>query len=105
LFKSDAPSCHACNADPLFQWSRLATPQEAERQKAEIFQMQGRVLSDEEIAQRYGPLRVAMAGCVEHHLGNDPENPDSGLELRAVLHDSGCQGHGACGCDTGGDCP
>lgn len=98
MHKSDVPACHACSAPPLYQWSRLATAAEAASQKADIFRLQGRVLSDEDIAQRYGPLRVAVSGCADHHLGDDPQDPDSGMKLRALLHNADCEGHSACGC-------
>ena len=100
MYPSDAPACHACGADPHFQWSRAATAEEAEQQKAEIFRLQGRELADAEIAERYGPLRVAVTGCAEHHLGAAADDPDSGLDRRALLHDADCAGHGVCVCES-----
>lgn len=87
---SDLPGCHGCGAVPVFQWSRLAGEEEAESQRREIATVQGRVLSDEEVAARYGPLRVAVTGCAEHDLGS--------ADARALLHVAECAGHGACGC-------
>lgn len=87
---SDAPRCHVCGGVPVFQWSRLANEQEAEAQRAQLAVLQGRVLSDEEIAAKYGPLRVAVTGCVEHDLGDG--------ELRALVHEADCRGHEACWC-------
>jgi hypothetical protein len=80
---------------------RLADAQEAGAQRAGIAVLQGRVLSEQEIAVKYGPLRVSVTGCVEHHLGDDPADSDSGLDRRALLHDADCGGHGACGCTAG----
>jgi hypothetical protein len=100
MHPSDAPACHACGAPPLYQWSRRASTAEAARQKVEIARLQGRELSDTEIAERYGPLCVAVTGCAEHHLGGDPAEPDSGMDRRALLHDADCAGHGACECGT-----
>lgn len=97
---SDLPGCHRCGGLPAFQWARKATEAEAEAQKLEISFLQGRELSDEEIAARYGPLRVAVTGCAEHHLGGAPDDADSGLDRRALLHSTNCGGHGRCGCDT-----
>lgn len=97
MYVSDVPACHVCDAPAVFQWMRLANPLEAAEQRHQITQMQGRVLADEEIAQRYGPLRVAVAGCAEHHLGAG--DADSGLERRALVHGTGCSGHGACACE------
>jgi len=94
---SDAPGCHRCGEQPLFQWSRLATEQEAAAQRAEITTLQGRELTEVEIATRYGPLRVAVTGCADHHLG-DESDAESGLERRALLHAADCGGHGTCGC-------
>lgn len=94
---SDAPMCHRCGGAPAFQWSRLANEQEAAAQRAEITAMQGRELSNEEIEARYGPLRVAVTGCVEHHLG-DGIGEHYGLDQRALLHAADCGGHGACAC-------
>jgi hypothetical protein len=98
MFPTDAPQCHACGSAPRFQWARLATPEEAAEQRREITILQGRALDDAEIAMRYGPLRTAVTGCTGHHLGGDPGDPDSGLDLRALLHDADCRGHGACQC-------
>lgn len=97
---TNAPTCHRCGAPPKYQWARLAGPEESAAQRAEIAALQGRELTDEEVAQRYGPLRAAVTGCAQHHLGNDPDDPDSGLELRALLHQSACAGHGECGCSA-----
>lgn len=96
MYQTDAPDCHACGALPAFQWSRLASADEAGRQKSEIARLQGRVLTDAEIAARYGPLRMAVTGCAEHGLGDG----DEGAERRALLHDAACGGHGACACDA-----
>lgn len=95
---SDAPNCHRCGSSPVFQWTRRATAEESAAQRAEIAVLQGRKLTDDEIAARYGPLRVAVTGCVQHHLGDDPNEPDSGLELQALLHQAACTGHRECGC-------
>ena len=96
--KSDLPGCHRCGARPVFQWTRLADADEAATQADHIAVMQGRHLDGDEIAARYGPLRVAVAGCAEHHLGADASDPDGGGDRRALLHDAGCGGHGACEC-------
>lgn len=98
MYQTDAPGCHRCGAPPLFQWVRLAAGVEIEQQKLQIGQLQGRRLDDEEIAQRYGPLRVAVTGCADHHLGMDTADPDSGLDLRALVHRSDCGGHYECRC-------
>ncbi|TMC49291.1 MAG: hypothetical protein E6J20_18115 [Chloroflexi bacterium] len=99
MHQTDAPGCHACGTPPLFQWTRLATATEAEKQKAEIARLQGRELTDAEIAARYGPLRIALTGCAAHHLGDVAGDADSGLDRRALLHAADCGGHGACVCD------
>lgn len=96
MFVSDAPTCHVCAGPAVFQWTRLADPLEAAAQRHQITQMQGRALSDEEIEQRYGLLRVAVTGCAEHHLGDG--DADSGMNRRALVHGVDCGGHGACEC-------
>ncbi len=101
MFPTDAPNCHRCGQPPTFQWTRLATPAEAETQKADIARLQGRHLTDEAIANRYGPLRVAVTGCTAHHLGDTAADPDSGLDRRALLHQPSCEGHGLCACSEG----
>lgn len=98
---TDLPGCHRCGGAPLFQWTQLANPHEAESQKAEIFQLHGRELSDHEIAARYGPLRIAVTGCAEHHLGTDPEDEHSSADARALTHEADCGGHGSCVCTSG----
>lgn len=95
---SSAPDCHRCGSQPTYQWARLATEEEAAAQRLEIARFQGRALSSEEIAVKYGPLRVAVTGCIDHHLGDNPNNADSGLDRRALLHDTHCSGHGDCTC-------
>jgi hypothetical protein len=96
---SDLPGCHRCGGDPLYQWTRRATADEAASQRREIARLQGRDLSDGEIAARYGPLRTAVAGCVEHHLGDDSGLVYTGESRRALLHDEYCAGHGSCECE------
>jgi hypothetical protein len=93
---SNLPGCHTCGVTPMFQWTRLATPKEAEAQRQEITVLQGgRELSDEEIAQRYGPLRTAVTGCGLHSFDTkDDYRPG----LRAILHAADCAGHGSCAC-------
>ena len=93
--KSDLPGCHACGAAPVFQWARLATEEEAAVQRENITQMQGRELSDDVIAVKYGPLRTSVTGCAEHHLGLDGSD---GADRRVLLHDAACLGHGMCAC-------
>lgn len=88
---SDLPQCHVCGGAPVFQWSRLATAEEAAVQRSEIAVLQGRDLSDEEVATKYGPLRTAVTGCADHGLDEDGT-------LRAMLHAADCAGHGACAC-------
>ena len=99
MHPSDAPPCHICGAEPRHQWIRYATVAEAELRAAEITQLQGRMLAVAEIEQRYGPAVVSVTGCAVHHLGDDPDDPDSGLERRALVHDADCAGHGECACD------
>lgn len=96
---TDAPACHVCGAPPLYQWLRRATPEESAQRRAEVLLLQGRALTDDEIEQRYGPAVAAVTGCAEHHLGEDPDDPDSGMNRRALLHDVGCEGHGECTCE------
>lgn len=91
---SDLPGCHRCGADPVFQWVREATDAEAAGQRGSIAAMHGRVLSDEEIGQRYGPLREAVTGCADHCLGAGA----AGEDRRALLHGADCGGDGACMC-------
>lgn len=88
---SDLPGCHVCGEPPVHQWTRLATEQEAAAQREEIATLQGRTLTDDEIAAKYGPLRTAVTGCAEHGLDEDGT-------LRTLLHDADCAGHGACAC-------
>lgn len=108
MYPSDGPDCHACGAAPQFQWTRRATAEEAAVQKREIAELQGRVLTDAEIAERYGPLRVAVTGCVVHYLAPEPADDSdeaaaqaaqAGVERRALLHEADCGGHGVCACE------
>lgn len=88
---SDLPGCHLCGGPPVYQWMRRATADEAAARRAEIAVLQGRELPDDLVEARYGPARTAVAGCADHHLGEDGD-------LRTLLHDADCAGHGACAC-------
>jgi hypothetical protein len=90
--RNDVHGCHRCGGTPAFQWTRLATDEEATSQRAEIAVLQDRPLSDEEIVLKYGPLRIAVYGCAEHDLGD--------INLRTLVHAARCQGHGSCACDS-----
>lgn len=104
---TDLPGCHRCGGAPLFQWARRATAEEAARQRDQLAALHGRELSDAEIETIHGPLREAVTGCAEHHLGLAPEDDSAETELdafeagavrRTLLHDTDCGGHGDCRC-------
>lgn len=105
---TDAPACHICGAPPLYQWRRRATPEESAQRRTEVSLLQGRVLTDVEIEQRYGPAVTAVTGCAVHHLAPEPGDgtpgaaaaaEQAGTDRRALLHDVDCGGHGGCVCD------
>ena len=96
---SNLPACHRCGGTPAFQWPRKATEAEAAAQRAEWARLQGgRQLPEEELLRRYGPPQMPVTGCAVHHLGDDPDDPDSGLDRRALMHAADCGGHGVCAC-------